>query len=88
MPYLSRAWLSQATIQGNDREWVHQLGMQKDDQSKVVFTEQSMENIHAYIDTLKRIAARLYAEGYIIKDGKLVPLGYKPEPGNELIIEW
>lgn len=62
--------------------------MENDDQTRVVFTDQAMENIHSYVATLKRIHTRLYAEGYIIKDGKLVPLGYKPEPGNEPIIEW
>lgn len=53
-----------------------------------IAADQSIENVIDFIDTLRRIVARLYEEGYAIKDGELLRLERRPELPVEVIIEW
>jgi len=45
-----------------------------------IFTDQGIKNIIAFSDTIKRIHIRLIKEGYIIKDGEIIP----PKEKNKL----
>ena len=38
-----------------------------------IFSDQGIKNIIAFSDTLRRIHIRLIREGYVIKDGKIIP---------------
>ena len=40
---------------------------------KPLFTEEAIENIRALGDALKDIHIRLIKEGYVIKDGEIIP---------------
>ena len=47
--------------------------MADDTKGNTIFTEVQMRDLHAFGEILKQIHYRLEAEGYIIKDGKIVP---------------
>lgn len=41
--------------------------------TKKIFSEAETANFSAFLHTLQRIHTRLMVEGYVIRDGKLVP---------------
>lgn len=42
-------------------------------EKNIIFSDQGIKNIAAFSETLKKIHARLINEGYVIKNGEIIP---------------